>query len=371
MKLVVNTTPLLGPQTGIGNYTFHVCQELLAVSELDTTFYYGFFSPRLFRSQPQASVLSKIKDMTRRFTVLRALYRLSKQYVARLHPRRFDVYFEPNFIPLDLKATRVVTTVHDFSFHLHPDWHPEERVRYFRDHFWANVDRADTIITVSEFIRDQAVHEFGLPKERIEVIANGLDHDCFHVFSPEECAQARIRLGLPAQFILFVGSIEPRKNLARLVEAFARLAPSVRAECPLVLAGFSGWRNTAIMDALARLGDHVRYLGFVTNEDLAALYNLATVFVYPSLYEGFGLPPLEAMACGCPTLVSRTASLPEVCADAAVYADPLDSDDLAHQLRTMLEDQELRQRLCLLGPTRAQRFTWTACAQAHARVLMG
>lgn len=366
MKLVVNATPLLGPQTGISNYAFHVCQGLRNQPEIDPTFYYGFFSPRLFRAQPQNSVLSKIKDMTRRFAPLRKLYRLSKQYVARMYPRRFDTYFEPNFIPLDLKAKRVITTVHDFSFHLHPDWHPRERVIYFRDNFWNNISRADTIITVSNFIRNQAVQEFGLPPERIRVIPNGVDHARFRVLPAPERDSARTRLSLPPRFVLFVGSIEPRKNLARLLEAFAMLPAALRAECPLVLAGFSGWRNTAIMDTLQRLGDHVRYLGFVTDDDLAALYNLATVFVYPSVYEGFGLPPLEAMACGCPVLVARAASLPEVCGDAARYADPLSAEDLGNSLRTMLEQADIRQTLRTLGPQHARHFTWKACAQAHA-----
>jgi glycosyltransferase involved in cell wall biosynthesis len=238
-------------------------------------------------------------------------------------------------------------------------------VEYFRNSFWKNISRADAIITVSNFIRNQAVDEFGFDPDKVRVIPNGFDQGLFHPLQPQDGASVRQRLNLPDRFVLFVGSIEPRKNLLNLLEAYASLPRSLRDSTPLVLAGFSGWENTAIMRRLKRLRENVRYLGFVEDADLAALYALAELFVYPSFYEGFGLPPLEAMACGCPVLVANTSSLPEVCADAALYTSPNDAEEMAAAMKRVLENTSLSQELRTKGLERATCFSWQTSALAH------
>jgi glycosyltransferase involved in cell wall biosynthesis len=309
--------------------------------------------------------LKAFKDIAKRINTLKSFYRYVQNLRARVQRRKFDIYFEPNFIPLNLKSKKIVVTVHDFSFQIHPDWHPAERVEYFRNSFWKNISRADAIITVSNFIRNQAVDEFGFDPDKVRVIPNGFDQGLFHPLQPQDGASVRQRLNLPDRFVLFVGSIEPRKNLLNLLEAYASLPRSLRDSTPLVLAGFSGWENTAIMRRLKRLRENVRYLGFVEDADLAALYALAELFVYPSFYEGFGLPPLEAMACGCPVLVANTSSLPEVCADAALYTSPNDAEEMAAAMKRVLENTSLSQELRTKGLERATCFSWQTSALAH------
>nr|WP_256502708.1 glycosyltransferase family 1 protein [Desulfuromonas sp. KJ2020] len=181
----------------------------------------------------------------------------------------------------------------------------------------------------------------------------------------------RERLHLPSRFVLFVGSIEPRKNLLRLLQAYQLLSDRLRREVKLVLAGFRGWENREVMAILKKLEGDVHYLGYVTEQDLAALYNLADLFVYPSLYEGFGLPPLEAMACGCPVLVSRIASLPEVCGEAAAYLDPENVEEMTAELTRLLEDGTARGQLATKGLERAQLFSWERSAREHLAVFAG
>ena len=168
--------------------------------------------------------------------------------------------------------------------------------------------------------------------------------------------------------MLFVGSIEPRKNLKSLIGAYLSLDKGIRKDTKLVLAGFKGWENEEIMQLLKKVKSDVVYLGYLSNIELGKLYNLATLFVYPSLYEGFGLPPLEAMACGCPVVVSDTASLPEVCGDAAQYVDPRDVDSIAEGIDKVLSDEAHRRSLIARGIARSKLFSWDKAAKKHLEV---
>lgn len=369
MKIAVNSIPLLGPKTGVGNYIWNICRILEDVPDGPEFFYYyGHFSRQLMSARSEHSFIRKLKNAARHISLVKAFYRRVRNIRARIQASQFDIYFEPNFIPLDLKYKRLAVTVHDFSFHLHPKWHPAERVEYFSNRFWKNIKRADAIIAVSNFIRNQAVDEFGFDSEKVHVIPNGLDQSLFHPLQPHDHASERQRLNLPERYVLFVGSIEPRKNLLNLLDAYARLPQSLQNNTPLVLAGFSGWENTNIMRRLERLQGNVRYLGFVHDSDLAAIYSLAELFVYPSFYEGFGLPPLEAMACGCPVLVANASSLPEVCSDAAFYTSPDNVEEMASAMQNVLENTSLSQELRVKGLARASSFSWKASALGHLEV---
>ena len=170
---------------------------------------------------------------------------------------------------------------------------------------------------------------------------------------------------LPEKFILFVGSIEPRKNLKNVLMGYNSLPDAFKKECKFVLAGFSGWKNAEIKDIIRREGKNIVYLGYLSNLELAYLYNLASAFIYASLYEGFGIPPLEAMACGTPVIVSRNSSLPEVCADAAYYVDPLRIDSIAEGMYKIFSDSELKVSLVRRGVARAKSFSWDESALSH------
>jgi glycosyltransferase involved in cell wall biosynthesis len=164
---------------------------------------------------------------------------------------------------------------------------------------------------------------------------------------------------------LFVGSIEPRKNLKNVLMSYNALPDAFKKECKFVLAGFSGWKNAEIMDIIRREGKNIVYLGYLSNLELAYLYNLASAFIYASLYEGFGIPPLEAMACGTPVIVSRSSSLPEVCGDAAYYVDPLRIDSISEGMYKVFDDSALREGLTRRGFIHSKSFSWDESAQRH------
>ncbi len=365
MKIAINATPLLSPLTGVGNYTHQLVRELARLGpENDYSYYYGFFSKRIFTVKPEG-LLDGLKEFVKKIPVAGRAARHVKNSLPLLSLRSFKLYFEPNFIPLKIRAQRRVVTVHDFSFKLHPQWHPKDRIEYFEKNFWKNIDSADRIVVASDFIKDEAVNRFGLPAEKIRTIPNGVNPELFRPCAYSEAAAVRKKYSLPENFILFVGSMEPRKNLLNLLKAYASLPAGLRREFKFVLAGFKGWENREIMELIGRVKEDVVYLGYIPEAELGPLYNLAAFFAYPSYYEGFGFPALEAMASGCPVVVSRAASLPEVCGDAALYVNPLDIESIAHGLRTAAEGESLRKTMRAAGLEKAGQFSWEKSARAH------
>lgn len=365
MDILINTIPLLAPLTGVGNYTYQISRKLRELDAQDNYWYfYGWYS----RNLKNYSYAKALYNITTKIPFMKGPARKIKDALVYLGSMKFDLYFEPNFIPINIKAKRIATTVHDFSWKLFPQWHPQERVGYFEKNFWKKIEISDRIIVVSRFIRDEAINTFGLPADKIRVIYNGFDGSFFRKYKQHELEAVKAKYNLPKKFILFAGSIEPRKNLKNLILAYSNISKNIGQYYKLVLVGYRGWENNEIMKLLERSRDNVIFLGFVSNTELGQLYNLATLFAYPSFYEGFGLPPLEAMACGCPVLASNVASLPEVCRDAAYYVDPNEVDSIADGICRVINDEELRKTLTRKGLSNVQRFNWTKSAKEHLRV---
>jgi glycosyltransferase involved in cell wall biosynthesis len=258
-------------------------------------------------------------------------------------------------------------TVYDLTPLLFPEYHTAETLELHRRKVRFVQEEADLVIAISEATKRDVVAHLGVVPERVHVVYGGVD-PAFRLLSDRRAvAQALAPLGLrPDGYILYVGTIEPRKNLVRLIEAYGRARRMLPSPAPdLVVAGASGWQSREVFaraEAL-ELGSAVRFVGRVPLSDLPALYNGALLFVYPSLYEGFGLPPLEAMACGTAVLTSDAAALPEVVGEAGITVDPRDVQQIAARMVALLSDEGLRQRLGELGRARAARFGWDVAAR--------
>jgi len=332
-KILIDTIALLSPLTGIGRYTYEIASRV-DKSRFDPYFFYGYHSQKLL-NRTDRSELKTLKAIVTKIPLLKRVARKTSTLWGALFSPKYALYWQPNFIPNQgIEAEKTVTSVHDFSFILYRDFHPKERIDYFEKHFFQNIGRSDMIITGSEFSKKEIIERLRFDPDKVKVIYHGLDHQLFRVYP-----QPQTTSPLPPQFIFSVGSIEPRKNLIGLLKAYDRLDPALRRQYKLVLAGFKGWENEEIMALVNKNRNDIHYLGYVSDTELANIYNLASLFVYPSFYEGFGLPPLEAMACGTPVVTSSVSSLPEVGGDAVVYCDP---NNIGRRCGCLLRPQQYR-----------------------------
>jgi glycosyltransferase involved in cell wall biosynthesis len=272
-----------------------------------------------------------------------------------------DVYHAPHYVLPPLVPCRSVVTIHDTIHMMFPQYLPNRGAyAYARTLMWTAAKRSDRILTVSESSRRDIVRYFKVPPEKVVVIYNALDERFGAEPRPEEIARVRERFQLDHGFVLYVGNIKPHKNLVRLIEAFEALRRDGFDELKLLIIGdeITKWPELRRAVHRYKLHKHVRFLGFQSEETLAILYRLAAVFVFPSLYEGFGLPPLEAMASGTPVVTSNLSSLPEVAGDAALLVDPYDVAAIRDAIRRVLTEPALREDLRRKGLVRAKQFSW-------------
>lgn len=270
--------------------------------------------------------------------------------------------------PLVLPCASVVT-FHDMTFFLFPHLHTRSKRLFFPRAILYSARKADALVAISESTRQDAIRLLGIPPHKIFTTPLGVSPDYRPVSEASLLEEVRRRYRLPEKFILYVGLVEPRKNLPLLLKAYKSLTRQ-RQDYPLVIVGRFGWMYEQVIRQidLLELKEKVHFAGYVPAQDLPIVYNLADVFVYPSLYEGFGLPPLEAMACGTPVITTAVSSMPEHVGEAGILVPAQDEQALSQAILAVLGDQALREQLAILGPRQAARFTWKRTAQETLRV---
>ena len=266
-------------------------------------------------------------------------------------------------------VSRQICTIHDIIPVERPDWFNARFSAWYRWLLPRLVRRVRHVIAVSEFTKQRVLERFGVDPSKVTVVWNGVDAQ-YHPRTFEELRLMRRELNIPSQhYLLCLGSLEPRKNLRRLLSAWQQISPKLPSEIILVIAGKVGASGVFADAGLTSIPDRVHFTGYVKEDQLPALHSGALALVYPSLYEGFGLPPLEAMACGTPVVTSSGTSLTEVVGDAAVLVDPMDEMSIADGIRQIVEDSALRERLRELGMARAKNITWERSAKETRKVL--
>lgn len=378
MRVIVNGLPVLRQRTGVGQYSARLLQALAAAEQLEEIGVFDGSRVRPWaefsrRCQAHAKRLPRWLDRAARHASI-GLRRVvdawqASQLTRQSSSDRWTLYHETCYVAPRCRLPLVVT-VHDLSHLRFPQFLPAARRRWLELRLDETLRRARVVLADSHFTRGELLHFFPwLEPQRVLVAHLGVDTQQFRPRPHEEVVRLRARYCLPPRFILFTGTLEPRKNLQGLLEAYRLLRPSMQREYPLVLAGAVGWQVQRFLGELRKLQDQgvLRQLGYVPQSDLPLLMAAATVFCFPSLYEGFGLPPLEAAACGTPLLCSHTASLPEVMGEAAWYVDPYSPGAIAAGLQRLLDDAELRAALRERGLARAAQYTWAACAQQTLR----
>ncbi|HCP30496.1 MAG TPA: glycosyltransferase family 1 protein [Pseudomonas sp.] len=373
MKVILSVEPVRFPLTGIGRYTFELASRLQrsdAISDL-RLFAGRRFLPGLPTASEQSNAVHGLKRFVQKNAVAVEAYRRLMPLLRKRALRGHEdfIYHSPNYY-LPPFAGRSVATFHDLSPFTWAHCHTPQLARYLQKELTLTLERADALITDSAYTRQELAGYFNWPLELIYTVPLASSPE-FHPRAPELLRTALARHGLePGGYSLFVGTIEPRKNIENLLDAYGRLPLALRQRWPLILTGYQGWRSEAIHARIAQAQQQgwARYLGFAPSEDLPLLFAGARLFTFPSHYEGFGLPVLEAMSSGVPVVCSNSSSLPEVAGHAALMCAPDDVEGLTALLQRGLEDEAWRATAIAQGLQHAGGFSWERCAQGTLEV---
>lgn len=387
MRILVNYLPALKQRSGVGHYTAELCA---ALNSVHTHINLDLFPDPSWEpvvkaliskvksakpsvpssSKPETvSLKSKLKDQ------LKNIARSGLGYLFADRARRIgcDLYHEPNFLPFDVDAP-TLSTIHDLSVLRHPQWHPRDRVHEFETRFEKTIRDCTHFLTPSEYVKQELATEFGILPEKITATPLGIRAGLSPLPIPEARAVLK-ELNLPQKYFLHLGTIEPRKNLLFLMQVYCGLPLRVREQYPLLLVGGWGWnaeKEARYYEETAR-HHNVILSGYIPDQKISAVYNCARVLLSPSHYEGFGLPPVEMMACGGAVLASKIGAHQEVCGTTASYFDPADNDAWRDALLRIAWDDEWHRNLRKGSVEKAGGFSWRQCAlntySAYGKVL--
>jgi len=364
-----------GTRTGVEEYTINLLSHLLSLEpEISYKLFYNAYQKVDLDYDWLDLDNVKLKDFRIPNRIFFAVARYLNQPKIDKLLNEIDVYFNPHFFiaPLTKKCKKVIT-FHDLSFEHYPEFFSWRKRAWqkFLMNTREEANRADKIIAVSQSTKNDLINLYKIKENKIEVVHSGVGKE-FKLINKDILLRDKIRekYNLPEKFILYFGTIEPRKNLIGLINAFEFIKDE---EYKLVIAGTKGWLYQDIFKAAhqSKKRNKIIFTGFVEEKDKPYLYNLASLFVYPSFFEGFGFPPLEAMACGVPVIASINSSLPEVVGNAGLMINPKNIDELAWSIEIVLDDNVLRESLIRKGIKQAQKFSWQNCAKKTLKVLSG
>jgi glycosyltransferase involved in cell wall biosynthesis len=369
MKILIEGSSLFGVRTGVGQYSLRLFDALF---ELDKRDDFIIYSHLFFGKSPQND--PRLKRGNVRYCFVRVVPgKIANQFRKKIFTPPADILtfthpnaaIYPNFVhyPLWLGGKTIVF-IYDLSFLKFPQFSDLKNLKDKRRFTPKAAQRATAIVTISENSKREIMEEYGVSEDRITIINPALDHQEYRPRSEAEVAAVRQKFTLDKPYILYTGTLEPRKNIVGILEAYAALPEKLRGNYSLVLAGGKGWQDEEIKAKLNELSNlDIRQTGYVADEDLPPLYTGASVFVYPSHYEGFGMPPLEAMACGTPVITSNNSSLPEVVREAGIMIETTDTKALTANIQKVLTDQAFADNLRKKGFEQAAKFTWEESAK--------
>lgn len=368
MRLGLELQSCLKNKSGIGIYTYELSKRLQQYKDIE-------FNGHIFNFINRNDISKDLDgiDMEKNICSLfpYGVYRRIWHYIPIKYNWLFrdnaDIYHFFNFIVPPRIKGKVITTIHDMTYELYPETMDKRNLKRIKNDIQYSVDRSDKIITVSESSKNDIIKFLNVDESKIEIVYNGVDYEKFNKYYTEDIKLiVRNKYNLPQNYILYMGTLEPRKNIDSIIEAFALIKKQKDFDnIKLVIAGKKGWLFEDIFNLVDKLNlkDHVIFTDYVDETDKPIIYNMAKLFVFPSLYEGFGIPVLEAMASSVPVIASNVSSLPEVAGNAAILVNPKDIEGIAKNIIKILSDDDLKNELVRKGHIQAQKFTWEASAE--------
>jgi glycosyltransferase involved in cell wall biosynthesis len=365
VRIGVNALQLRTRNSGVGQYVYQMVSSLLSSGTDQFQIYLSHGMTPVEWSSGQSTVIKEIPFRKEQF-IFRNLYELFF-FGSALGRDNLSLFWSPDTkLPLFLPSNiPYVVTVHDLAIFREPETYELSRAIYWRKLFKHAIRSSACIVAISQTTKNDLIELMNIPPEKIRVIYDGVSPSFRLIDDQVHLARVASKYSLPNQFLLFVGLFGPRKNIAGILQAYAILKKKHHASHHLVMVGERGWRYRTDLELVQRLGleNDVVFPGFVEDEDLPAVYNLADVFIFPSLYEGFGLPVLEAMACGTPVVTSNLSALPEVVGTSGVLVDPRDPEEIALGVHRLLSNSKLASSLVKAGLERSSHFTWENAAE--------
>lgn len=370
MKIGIDISLTVGEKAGVGYYSANLVEALAKIDKKNQYLLYPFFYHIYHPSFKNAVVPSQGNFHLH-------MKKIPKKMIDRLWnssiPKKWllgnvDILHSTTFCSPKDHFGKLIVTIYDISFLTFPEYHTEANRMHCLKGTIDAIKYADKIIAISHHGKAELVKYFNIDPEKIVVTPLAVK-EFFKPSREEEKNQILFKYNIPQNYIFFLGSYEPRKNIIALIKAYSNLPESIKDKHPLVIAGGKGWLNADI-NALVKLksSTHIKHLGYVEEHDLPALYSAATIFIYPSFYEGFGLPVLEAMSCGTPVITSNTSSMPEIGGDAALYFDPTKTNQLEDLLLLLINNADLRENLRSKGLVQAKKYSWEKTAKETLRI---
>jgi glycosyltransferase involved in cell wall biosynthesis len=371
MKIGIDVSSLLKDRSGIGTYSYNLIKNIF---KIDTENEYRLLSYSLKESLKECPSFDNPNVKSYHYRIPGKLLLKAWQWFdfppVDAFLGKIDIFHSTNFLVIPQYKGKKIVTFHDMYFLIEPRHTERFGGKYFLKTLPEKVKGVDRVIAVSENTKQDAMRFLGVTEERIRVIYEAVDESFRVIEDKDAVSRIKAKYKIEGDYLLFVGTLEPRKNLIRLVEAFTMLKREGRFPFKLVLAGKKGWAIDNLFRKVEDLGikEEIIFLGYVVPEDLPYLYNGAEVFVFPSLYEGFGLPALEAMGCGIPVLTSKRSALPEITGGAAILVDPMNVEEIAKGIRMLIENVSLRNEMVVKGLQRVKDFSWRRTAEETLRL---
>ena len=356
----------VGKKTGVGWYIYNIVKEL---SKSDKNDYIAEFINFMGRHDVKSQIDYDIKIKQNKMITYTMYNFLTKKLNIRhnlIFGTKSDIYHFFNFtIPKNIKG-KVIITIYDTVFFSAPETMGD--MKAISEYKYA-AERSDLIITISENAKSDIIKHFNVDEKKIQIVTPGIDLQKYsYNYTDIELENVRKKYDLPQNYILYLGTIEPRKNIERIVKAFKNYKKEVKDDLKLVIVGNKGWKYDNIMKLIESMGTDIILTGYIDEEDKIPIYKLAQIFVFPSLYEGFGMPVLEAMAAGVPVVTSNVSSLPEVAGDAAILVDPLSEDEIFEAYKKILLDKQLQREMIEKGLEQAKKFQWKKSVEVLEKV---
>ncbi|RJQ33529.1 MAG: glycosyltransferase family 1 protein [Actinobacteria bacterium] len=358
MKITIDASGALGNRTGVGNYIYNLVNNLCDIGqENQYQLYFNYV-------RPKENPFIGFNQVKNRFPVKFSRY-LNKFFPIEICTGKVDIFHGPNyFVPQKTKAKRVVT-IHDLGFILYPDAMLGNDASYYLKKVPKLIEESDHVITISKSTKKDLIEQLGVAKEKISVTHMAAGEDFKPIDDKRRLKTTLNKYQLPDKYLLAVATLEPRKNISTLVKALSVLKKSKKLTQKLVVVGGSGWKSDSLSKEIKEYGleDEIIFPGFIGQEDLPFIYNACSLFLFPSIYEGFGIPLLEALSCGKPCISSNTSSMPEVAGDAAILIDPLDANSWADNIVDLLENPAKEEDLSKKALIQTQKFSWQKTAK--------